>query len=90
MGVGELRAAGERLLAEARAVRAAFPDAAAMRQVPAGEDAADGSGGGEGTEFRAAVGYLCAEIAVVCAGKAADLTVLDDEMANVERAMPRA
>jgi hypothetical protein len=90
MGRYELRVMGERLLAEARALRAAFPDAAAMWRVPATGGEAGSAGGGEAAaDFRAAVGYLRAEMALVRDGKADSLTVLDDEIANVERLLPR-
>ncbi|MBN9520669.1 hypothetical protein J0H58_19485 [bacterium] len=74
-----------RMLAEARALRAAFPDADAMGElpvsaVPVSPDATDAL-----SDCRAALGYLRDEMLVVRAGKATDLTVLDDEMANVER-----
>ena len=85
MGRDEVRVMGSRMLAEARALRAAFPDTGAMGElpvspVPVASDAAE-----EPSDCRAALGYLRDEMLVVRAGRAADLTVLDDEMANVER-----
>lgn len=75
-----------RILAEARALRAAFPDADAMREVRVSDLPAAPPGSDEGApSCRAALSYLYDEMLVVRAGKAADLTVLDDEMANVER-----
>ncbi len=86
MGRNELRVAGERLLAEARAVRAAYPDGAAMRRVPA--SGVGPTGDDEGSEaLRAAMRYLRDEMAVVRDGRAGTLAVLDDEVANVERRM---
>jgi hypothetical protein len=81
----EARSLGSCLLTEARALRAAFPDAAAMgvltvTSVPAAGVAAEGP-----SDCLAALVYLRDEMLVVRAGKAADLTVLDDEMANLER-----
>jgi len=85
MGECELRAMAERLLREARALRAAFPNVDAMR-VAVGEGAAVPPGG---AALRAALRYLRDEMAVVRDGRADSLVVLDDEIANVERLAPR-
>jgi hypothetical protein len=84
MGRTELRAAGEELLGQARALRAAFPDVAAMgalpvATLPAGLPAADPAAG-----LRAALGYLRDEMLLVRSGGADDLVVLDDEIAHAE------
>jgi hypothetical protein len=74
------------MLGEARALRAAFPDAEAMRELPVSPlPPAAENGGQEAAECRAALGYLRDEMMVVRAGRAMDLTVLDDEIACVER-----
>lgn len=81
----ELRHEGSLLLAEARELRAAFPDVGAMSGLPV-SSLPEGPCDGEGlADRRAALAYLRDEMLVVRAGRAADLTVLDDEMANVER-----
>jgi hypothetical protein len=83
MGGYELLVAGERLLAEARALRAAFPDVEAMRRVPASEVEASVVV----ETLSAALRYLRAEVALVRSGEADCLTVLDDEIENVRRAL---
>jgi hypothetical protein len=82
-----LRAAGESLLRQARAVRAGFPDAAAMWGIevcdiptgPLGDEAAG--------RLRAALMYLRDETVLVRGGGAGCLTVLDDEIAHAERVL---
>jgi hypothetical protein len=83
MSRDDVRAAGERLLAAARSVRAAFPDVGAMRRVAIG-DRPDCSVGEapEAARCRAALGFLWDELALVRAGKADTRTVLDDEMTH--------
>jgi hypothetical protein len=77
---------GGRLLAEARALRAAFPDVAAMRAVwVSGIPAASGEDAADSSDYRAACRYLRDEMLLVQAGKVTDLTVLEDEMTGVER-----
>jgi hypothetical protein len=79
---------GERILDEARALRAAFPDADAMRALPVSAlppKAPDEDE--EVTAIRAALGYLRDEMLLVRAGKADSLTVLDDEIAHTESLM---
>jgi hypothetical protein len=71
------------MLSEARALRAAFPDGAAMRGLPVSP--LPPGQGPEASEFRTALGYLRDEMLLVRAGKADDLGVLDDEIAHVER-----
>jgi len=77
------------MLGEARALRAVFPDADAMRELPVSAlplqspDESD-----EMIEYRAALGYLRDEMLLVRAGRADDLTVLDDEIACVEGLLP--
>jgi hypothetical protein len=77
----EARHAASRLLAEARAVRAAFPEVDAMREVRVSDLPGDGQ---EAPDCPAALRYLRDEMLVVRAGQASDLTVLDDEIAGVE------
>ena len=76
-----------RMLAEARALRAAFPDADAMRELSV-SPLPPGPGVGSG-DHHAALGYLRDEMLFVRAGGAFDLTVLDDEMTCVERLLDR-
>ena len=71
------------MLCEARALRTAFPDAEAMRGLPIGDLPPEGSGEGA-AELRAALAYLRDEMLMVRAGRARDLTVLDDEIAYAE------
>lgn len=80
---------GVRMLSEARAVRAAFPDVEAMQELsvsPLPPKAQNGDAAA--TEYRPALGYLRDEMLLVRAGKANGLTVLDDEIACVERLLP--
>lgn len=81
-----LRAAGRQLLDEAEALRQAFPDAAALRDLPVGPRVGPGDGSGP---LRAALGYLRDEMLVVRGGRAGTLAVLDDEMAHVEDLLAR-
>ena len=74
------------MLAEARALRAAYPDAGAMAALPVSGLPTAPPGDGKGP---VELHYLRDEMLVVRAGRAADLTVLDDEMANVERLLRR-
>lgn len=74
-------AAGQQLLDHARAVRAAYPDAAAM-QALAVTPLPTGTGW---PDLRAAMRYLWQELALVQAGGSGGVGVLDDEIANVER-----
>jgi hypothetical protein len=85
MGVEEMRQAGTRLLAEARAVRAAYPDAAAMRavlitQLPVGTG---------WSPLRAALQYLWDETVLVRDGKSGGVGVLDDEIAHAQSELTR-
>ncbi|WP_439628877.1 hypothetical protein [Gemmata sp.] len=82
----EIEAIGVRLLAEARALREAFPDAAVVpgRAVP---DVPDGEAGPEGALWRA-LRCLRDEVALVRAGAAGTVVVLGDEIACVERLVP--
>jgi hypothetical protein len=90
MGRDELRVVGERLLEQARALRTAFPNLAAMRQVAVGDIGTEPVGEvGRAVALRAALGYLRNEMVLVRDRRADALTVLDDEIANVERLMPR-
>jgi hypothetical protein len=80
-----MRAACERLLAQARAVRAGYPNETAMRAVevtplPAGTDQPD---------LRSAMQYLWQEIELLRDGKAGSVGVLDDEIAHVEAVLAR-
>jgi hypothetical protein len=78
------------MLGEARALRAAFPNAGVMGGLPVSAvPAAAGVEDGETTAYRAALGYLRDEMLLVRAGKAESLTVLDDEIACVEGLLPR-
>jgi hypothetical protein len=81
----EMRTTGARMLNEARALRAAFPDADAMRELPVSAvPAASPADSEDATAYRAALGYLRDEMLLVRDGKAHDLTVLDDEIAYAE------
>lgn len=81
-----MRALGRCLLKEARAIRAAYPDADAMRGVAISalnsESFHDDAGA---AEFWAALGYLRAEMVLVRDAGAGTVGVLDDEIANVVR-----
>jgi hypothetical protein len=82
---------GMRMLREARALRAAFPDANAMGDLPVSALPPESPNeGDEVIEYRTALRYLRDEMLLVRAGKADDLTVLDDEIACVERLLPDA
>jgi hypothetical protein len=76
------------MLAEARALRAAFPNVDAMRDLPV--SALPPTDGEQPSECRVALGYLRDEMLLVRAGKAESLTVLDDEIAGVERLLRAA
>jgi hypothetical protein len=77
--------AGRHLLGEARALRAAFPDGAAMKGVTI-SPSADGVGF---ETLRAAMGYLRDEMVRVRDGKSDALSVLDDEIAHTESLLAR-
>lgn len=81
MDRSELRARRRRLLEEARALRAAFPDAVAMRELSVSA-AQPGPFGDEGAAC-AALRYLRDEL-LVRAGGTDTLAVLDDEIAHAE------
>jgi hypothetical protein len=84
MDRSELRARGRRLLEEVRALRAVFPDAGAMRELPV-DEAQPGPFGDEGaTACAAALGYLRDEMLLVRAGGTNTLAVLDDEIVHAE------
>jgi hypothetical protein len=86
MSRDEMRDVSVRMLGEARALRAAFPDAGAMRELPVSAiPAATGDEGEDEAAYRDALGYLRDEMLLVRAGKADSLLVLDDEIACVER-----
>jgi hypothetical protein len=85
MDWNEARTMGVRMLDEARALRAAFPDVGAMCRltvsaVPPGTSNEDAAA----SALRAALGYLRDEMLLVRAGRIGDLTVLDDEIAHTE------
>lgn len=81
----EVRRMGSGMLADARAIRAVYPDEAAMRGVDIGPAPA----GGEPPTLAAAMKYLWDEMGLVRAGRAGTLAVLDDEIANVESLLAR-
>ena len=87
MGRSELMTMGTRMLTEARALRAAFPDTDAMRELPVSDRPPEPEGGGA-SALRAALVYLRDEMLLVRSGKARSLTVLDDEIACVESLLP--
>jgi hypothetical protein len=76
----DVRSWGARLVAEARALRAAYPDAVATGALEVSDVPAelDGRAG-------AALRHLRDEMLLVRAGQVGTLVVLDDEMAIVER-----
>jgi hypothetical protein len=78
------------MLREARALRSAFPDAEAMRELPVSPLPPETPGSRGASDYRAALRYLRDEMLLVRSGKANDLTVLDDEIACVERLLGRA
>jgi hypothetical protein len=75
--------AAEQLLDQARALKAAFPGGVA------GVPVADLPDGGGYPDLMSALRHLRDEMLLVRAGKVTDLTVLDDEIACVERLLPR-
>lgn len=90
MGQYEMRLLCRRMVEQARALREAFPDVDVMSGLPVGplpDAALDESAAA--SEYRAALRYLRDEMYVVQAGKAADLTVLDDEIAYTESLLTR-
>jgi hypothetical protein len=85
MNRDEMRTMKMQMLGEARALRAAFPDADAMRELPVSALPRPSADEGEDIiAYRAALGYLRDEMLLVRAGRAGDLTVLNDEIACVE------
>lgn len=72
-----------RILVEARAIRAAFPDAEAMRDLTVSPLPPAPPAGG--AALWAALRHLRDEMLLVRAGKAEGPIVLDDEIACVER-----
>ncbi len=90
MDRSEMRILGAHMLNAARALPAAFPDADAMRELTVSEILPPtGDEDKAASAFRAAFGYLRDEMLLVRAGKANDLSVLDDGMALVGSLMPR-
>ena len=85
MNQDELRAAGVELLAQARVLRAAYPDPAALAAVAVPARLPDDRCGAADRPAGRVLRYLRDEMLLVQAGRAGTLTVLDDEMANVER-----
>jgi hypothetical protein len=78
------------MLGEARALRAAFPDAGAMSGLPVSDlPPRDPDENVWVAECRAALIYLRDEMILVRAGKTGTLAVLDDEIACVERLLPQ-
>ena len=86
MSPEELQEVGRRLLAEALELRAAFPDVGAMAAIPVSDIPASGNVK-DGSS--AALRYLLDEMVAVRAGRAKDLTVLDDEIAGAQRLLAR-
>ena len=81
----ELQVSGSRLLKEARAIRAAYPDLVAMRQVPLGERPDFQVGDAvKVAQCRAVLGFVWDEATRVREGKAGTLELLDDEIAYAE------
>jgi hypothetical protein len=76
-------------LAQARALRAAFPDPAAMAQVAVGDGWPKPPGGDGLSGVWAALRYLRDEMVLVRDGRAGTLAVLDDEIAHVEHQLAR-
>jgi hypothetical protein len=83
MGITELREACEQLLTQARAMLAAYPDAAAM---PISPPPADGTAW---PVLATALRRLRDEMVLVRAGTAGGVVVLADEIACVERELAR-
>jgi hypothetical protein len=77
-----MRQAGEQLLVQARAILAAYPDAAALQGLPVHPLSADGTGW---PALAAALRYLRQEMLLVRAGQAGGVGVLADEIAFTER-----
>lgn len=77
--------AGRRMLAEARSLRAAFPDAAAMWGMVISAPPTSSNY----PALVSALGFLRDEMLLVQDGKAPTLGVMDDEMANVESLLSR-
>jgi hypothetical protein len=83
MGEMEMRAAGEQILTQARAMLAAYPDAVAM---PISPPLADGTAW---PTMAAALRRLRDEMVLVRTGTAGGVVVLADEIACVERELAR-
>lgn len=79
----ELRSLGRRLVREARAIRATYPNVEGMGELPVSAVPPEPPGN-EGAAFWRALGYLRAEMVLVRAGHSGTLVVLDDEIALVE------
>lgn len=89
MDRNELRALGKRLLGEARALQAVFPNESALRAVTLSVFNLEPFDGDEVADtFGAALRYLRDEMILVRDGKADTLTVLTDEMNNTESLLP--
>jgi hypothetical protein len=91
MNRSEWREWSERLLAQARLLHAAFPNADAMQSITI--HALPHLGPGATTEdfvIRRAMSYLRDEMLLVRDGKTDSLTVLADEMASLERLQTHA
>jgi hypothetical protein len=81
----ELRALGNRLLAEARALRSACLHDGVTRELPVSEvQKGTFADDAKALTLWAALGYLREEMVLVRDGKAGTLTVLDDEIAYTE------
>ena len=85
MGADAMRAACERLLAQARAVRAGYPDDAVMRAVEVTPLPTETGW----PDLRSAMRCLWQEMALMRDGTAGGVWVLDDEIAHVETVLAR-
>jgi hypothetical protein len=85
MGDTDMRQASEQLLTQARALLAAYPDAAALLGLPVRPL----PGGDQGSAFRAPLRHLRDEMVLVQEGKVGGVGVLADEIACVERELAR-
>ena len=83
----ELLAAATLLLAQARALRDRFPDAAALAALPVAELPPARPGGA--ATLRAALVCLREEMLLVRQGRAGALNVLEDEMVFAASLLPR-
>lgn len=82
MDCDDIGIVGARLVAEARALRAAYPDAAAMRALGVSDVSPVPAG-----RVGAALRHLRDEMLLVRSGQAGTAAVLDDELALAERAL---